>query len=74
MALNLCSKERLKNNIRGVTVVDQKAYVGIAKLEVQLQSMNATVMRIEEKLDYNQKNYIQCIEIEEVFKFHDREI
>ncbi|MEH7457716.1 hypothetical protein V7183_10885 [Bacillus sp. JJ1127] len=54
--------------------MDQKEYERIAKLEVQLQSMNATVIRIEEKLDYNQKNYMQRTEIEEMFKFRDREI
>lgn len=54
--------------------VEQKEYERIAKLEVQLQAMNATVTRIEEKLDNNQKNYITRIEVEEMFKFRDREI
>ncbi|WP_399576630.1 hypothetical protein [Streptomyces sp. NPDC053079] len=54
--------------------VDQREYERIAKLEVQLQSMNAAVIRIEEKLDYNQKNYMQRTEIDEMFKFRDREI
>ncbi|MDZ5607913.1 hypothetical protein U2I54_12590 [Bacillus pseudomycoides] len=54
--------------------VEQKEYERIAKLEVQLQSMNATVIRIEEKLDNNQKNYINRTEVEEMFKFRDREI
>ncbi|HDX9631843.1 TPA: hypothetical protein ROY30_005613 [Bacillus cereus] len=54
--------------------MDQREYERIAKLEVQLQSMNATVIRIEEKLDSNQKNYMQRTEIEEMFKFRDREI
>ncbi|AXY09929.1 hypothetical protein CUC43_25670 [Bacillus thuringiensis LM1212] len=46
----------------------------IAKLEVHLQTMSAAVKRIEEKLDYNQKNYMQRTEIDEMFKFRDREI
>lgn len=54
--------------------MDQREYERIAKLEVQLQSMNATVIRIEEKLDSNQKNYMQRTEIDEMFKFRDREI
>ncbi|EOV9528740.1 MULTISPECIES: hypothetical protein [Bacillus cereus group] len=54
--------------------MEQKEYERIAKLEVQLQAMNATVTRIEEKLDNNQKNYITRIEVEEMFKFRDREI
>ncbi len=57
-----------------MTAVEQKEYERIAKLEVQLQAMNATVTRIEEKLDNNQKNYITRIEVEEMFKFRDREI
>ena len=36
--------------------------------------MNAAVKRIEEKLDHNQKNYMQRTEIDEMFKFRDREI
>ncbi|MGG5741552.1 MULTISPECIES: hypothetical protein [Bacillus cereus group] len=55
-------------------VLEQKEYERIAKLEVQLQSMNETLIRIEEKLDYNQKNYMQRSEVEEMFKFRDREI
>ncbi|AWC29068.1 hypothetical protein R6231_13055 [Bacillus cytotoxicus] len=54
--------------------MDQKEYERIAKLEVQLQAMNATVIRIEEKLDNNQRNSITRIEVEEMFKFRDREI
>ncbi|PGL56614.1 hypothetical protein CN927_27690 [Bacillus cereus] len=54
--------------------MEQKEYERIAKLEVQLQSMNETLIRIEEKLDYNQKNYMQRSEVEEMFKFRDREI
>ncbi|MDH2893987.1 hypothetical protein ACRS6K_14760 [Bacillus cytotoxicus] len=57
-----------------MTAVDQKEYERIAKLEVQLQAMNATVIRIEEKLDNNQRNSITRIEVEEMFKFRDREI
>ncbi|WP_255290765.1 hypothetical protein [Bacillus cereus] len=55
-------------------VLEQKEYERIAKLEVQLQSMNETLIRIEEKLDYNQKNYMQRSEVEEMFRFRDREI
>ncbi|MCU4786037.1 hypothetical protein V4W76_10760 [Bacillus thuringiensis] len=58
----------------GVVAVEQKEYERIAKLEVHLQTMNAAVKRIEEKLDYNQKNYMQRTEIDEMFKFRDREI
>ncbi|PDY77521.1 hypothetical protein COA08_29010 [Bacillus cereus] len=54
--------------------MEQKEYERIAKLEVQLQSMNETLIRIEEKLDYNQKNYMQRSEVEEMFRFRDREI
>ncbi|WP_258957095.1 hypothetical protein [Bacillus paranthracis] len=54
--------------------VEQKEYERIAKLEVHLQTMNAAVKRIEEKLDHNQKNYMQRTEIDEMFKFRDREI
>ncbi|PFA02050.1 hypothetical protein CN382_30770 [Bacillus cereus] len=54
--------------------MEQKEYERIAKLEVQLQSMNETLIGIEEKLDYNQKNYMQRSEVEEMFKFRDREI
>lgn len=54
--------------------MEQKEYERIAKLEVQLQSMNEAVIRIESKLDYNQKNYMQRTEVEEMFKFRDREI
>ncbi|MGR5876784.1 hypothetical protein ACT7C3_11415 [Bacillus pacificus] len=54
--------------------MDQREYERITKLEVQLQSMNAAVIQIEEKLDYNQKNYMQRTEIDEMFKFRDREI
>lgn len=41
--------------LKGVMAVEQKEYERIAKLEVHLQTMNAAVKRIEEKLDYNQK-------------------
>ncbi|MBD8076495.1 hypothetical protein PDN49_11925 [Bacillus cereus] len=54
--------------------MDQREYERIAKLEVKLETMNATITRIEEKLDNNQKNYITRTEVDKMFKFRDREI
>ncbi|WP_270607503.1 hypothetical protein [Bacillus mobilis] len=54
--------------------LDQKEYERITKLEVKLESMNETMMRIEKNLERNHSNYMVRTEVIEMFKLRDREI
>ncbi|PGC94429.1 hypothetical protein COM37_35250, partial [Bacillus toyonensis] len=53
---------------------EQKEYERITKLEVKIESMNETMMRIEKNLERNHSNYMVRTEVIEMFKLRDREI
>lgn len=54
--------------------VEQKEYERIAKLEVKLESMNETMIRIEKNLERNHANQMTRNEVEKMFKLRDRDI
>lgn len=54
--------------------MEQKEYERITKLEVKIESMNETMMRIEKNLERNHSNYMVRTEVIEMFKLRDREI
>ncbi|CAM4363493.1 hypothetical protein BAMA_15810 [Bacillus manliponensis] len=54
--------------------MEQKDFERIAKLEVKLESMNETMIRIEKNLVRNHANQMTRNEVEKMFTLRDRDI